>query len=66
MYRTLRFGFVLSPEEKAALERVADVTGGLSLAALLGRLTRQEARSHGLWPCTIQDHDQAEQGGSSL
>ena len=48
--RTEEFGLVMSSVEKQALKHLAEVEGGLSQAALLRRLIRQEARKRGLWP----------------
>lgn len=47
--RTEQFGLVLLPSEKVALERLAEVEGGLSQAALVRRLIRQAAKDQGLW-----------------
>ena len=52
MERTEKFGMVLSPAEKSAGERLAELEGGLSLAALVRRLIRTEAHQRGLWPPT--------------
>jgi transposase len=50
MDKSERFGFVLTPTEKRILGRLAEMYGGLSKAATLRRLIRQEAKNHGLWP----------------
>lgn len=50
MSRKERFGLVLSPEERIALERLARVEGGLSQAALLRRLLMLAAMERGVWP----------------
>ena len=49
MKRTKRFGFVLTVEEKIAFKQLAQLEG-LSKAALLRRLLRQEAIQRELWP----------------
>lgn len=54
MEKTERFGLVLSPREKTAVERLAELEGGLSKAALMRRLIRREAHERGLWPQTIE------------
>ena len=48
MNRRLRFGFVLTEDEKHALTKLAEVEGGLSEAATLRRLIRRAAQEHGL------------------
>lgn len=50
MKKSLRFGLVISPKEKAAVERLAEVEGGLSQAALIRLLVRKAAHLRGLWP----------------
>lgn len=50
MDKTERFSLVLTPQEKAAVTRLAEVEGGLSQAALLRRLIRKAAHDRGLWP----------------
>jgi hypothetical protein len=50
MQKSERLGLVLTPPEKAAVLRLAEVEGGLSQAALIRRLIRQEAKKRGLWP----------------
>ena len=50
MEKTERFGLVLTPAELAALQRLADSDGGLSSAAVIRRLIRQEAQRRGVWP----------------
>jgi hypothetical protein len=50
MEKTEKFGMVFSPAEKRAGERLAEIEGGLSLAALVRRLIRTEAHQRGLWP----------------
>ncbi len=47
--RTEKLGIVLTPREKAAIVRLAEVEGGLSQAALLRRLVRQAAKARGVW-----------------
>jgi hypothetical protein len=59
MSREIRFGLLLRPDEKHALDRLAEVEGGLSKAAALRRLIRKAAHEKGLWPPT----DQQPQGG---
>lgn len=49
MDKTERLGIVMTPTEKQALVRLAEHEGGLSYAATLRRLIRQEAKKHGLW-----------------
>ena len=46
----MRFGLVLTPEERTAVQRLADAEGGLSVAAVLRRWIRQEAKRRGVWP----------------
>jgi len=48
--RKERFGLVLSEGEKTAIQRLAEIEGGLSRAALVRRLIRQAAKERGLWP----------------
>jgi len=48
--RTEYIGVVLSAKEKEAVRRLAEAEGGLSAAALVHRLIRQEAQRRGLWP----------------
>ena len=50
MLRTERFGLVLSPTEKEAVIRLAELEGGLSRAALVRSLIRRAASEQGLWP----------------
>jgi hypothetical protein len=50
MDKRVRFGLVLYPDEKHALEQLAEAHGGLSLAATLRRLIRLEAHRLALWP----------------
>lgn len=52
MFKTERIGLVLTPLDKEAVRRLADADGGLSAAALVRRLIRQEAQRRGLWPAT--------------
>ena len=52
MYKSRRFGLVLTSAEKHALNRLAEIEGGLSQAATLRRLIRQAAAERGLWPLT--------------
>ena len=61
MNKSERFGLVLSATEKEALERLAEVEGGLSYAATLRRLVRKAAQRYGLWPPEDKlDHQQRE------
>jgi len=62
MERRKRFGLVLSLREKAVLEQLAELGGGLSEAALVRRLIRNEARKHGLWPAYDQSLPQTKEG----
>ena len=48
MNRRMRFGFVLTEEEKRALSSLAEAEGGLSEAAMLRRLIRRAAQEQGL------------------
>ncbi len=48
MYKRVRFGFVLTEGEKRSLERLAEIEGGLSEAALLRRLIRRAAKEEGI------------------
>jgi len=50
MQKSKRLGLVLTPAEKTAVVRLAEVEGGLSQAAVVRRLIRQAAKSRGLWP----------------
>lgn len=50
MPKTERLGVLVTPLEKAAVQKLAEVEGGLSQAALIRRLIRREARRQGLWP----------------
>jgi hypothetical protein len=45
-----RFGLVLTETEKRALDKLAEIEGGLSLAATLRRLISRSAEKRGLWP----------------
>ena len=54
MSRDLRFGLVLSEEEKNALVQLAELAGGFSQAAFLRSLIRDAARKEGIWPRPIQ------------
>ena len=49
MDKTERLGLVVSRSEKEALERLAELEGGLSQAALLRRLIRKAAEQQGIW-----------------
>ncbi len=48
MFKHVRFGFVLTEGEKRSLERLAEIEGGLSEAALLRRLIRRAAKEQGI------------------
>lgn len=50
MNKSERFGLVLAPLEKQALNNLAVMEGGLSQAATVRRLIRKEAQRNGLWP----------------
>jgi hypothetical protein len=50
VFRSERFGMVLTPDEKHALNKLAEAEGGLSRAATVRRLIRKEAQQLGLWP----------------
>ncbi len=49
MKKSYRFGLMLTPAEKHALERLAELEGGLSKAALIRRLIREAAKRRELW-----------------
>lgn len=49
MKKIVRFGLLLTQDEKAALTKLAESEGGLSEAAILRRLIRKSARESGLW-----------------
>ena len=55
MNRTERFGLVLNQREKEAVNRLAELEGGLSQAALLRRLIRKAAHEQGFWPVKTRD-----------
>lgn len=57
LLRTERTNFVLTSREKAVLCRIAKAEG-LSQAALLRWLLRQEAKRRGLWREALQVEDQ--------
>jgi hypothetical protein len=48
MEKTERFGFWLTLEEKSLIIKLAEMEGGLSLAALIRRLVREAAQKHGI------------------
>ncbi len=48
MNRKVRFGFVLTENEKQALTKLAEAEGGLSEAATLRRLIRRAAKEQEL------------------
>lgn len=49
MRKGIRFGFVLTADEKSALTKLAELEGGLSEAATVRRLIRRAAREAGVW-----------------
>ena len=49
MRKGIRFGFVLTEDEKTALTKLAELEGGLSEAATVRRLIRRAAREAGVW-----------------
>ncbi len=67
MFKTERIGLVLTPLDKEAVRRLADADGGLSAAALVRRLIRQEAMRRGLWPTPAPSAapSQPAQGGAA-
>jgi hypothetical protein len=48
MRKTERFSFWLSNNEKIIIAQLAEIEGGLSLAALIRRLIHQAAQERGL------------------
>ncbi|MCG3209829.1 MAG: hypothetical protein FOGNACKC_03456 [Anaerolineae bacterium] len=50
MNKEKRFGLHLHQDEKTALKKLAQLEGGLSLAATIRRLIRQAAKTAGIWP----------------
>jgi hypothetical protein len=58
MKKTERIGLTLTRSEKAVAKRLAQIEGGLSLAALVRRVIRQSAQTHGLWPPDDEALDQ--------
>ena len=50
MNRSIRFSLLLNAYEKEALERLAEVEGGLSQSAMARALIRKAARERGVWP----------------
>ena len=49
MQKSLRFGLLIMPEEKTALAKLAEIEGGLSMAAVIRRLIRKAAFQSGIW-----------------
>jgi hypothetical protein len=49
MNKTERFGLIITPAEKVAVQRLAEAEGGLTQAALIRRLIRTEAQRRGVW-----------------
>lgn len=47
--RRIRFCVLLNAEERQALARLAETTGGLSLGAMVRHLIRMEARRRQVW-----------------
>jgi hypothetical protein len=62
MKRKLRFEFLLCPDERQALRRLAMFEGGLSQAATLRRLIQKAAQERGLWPPKQRQTDQQVSG----
>lgn len=62
MEKTERLGLVLTPKEKAAVTRLAELEGGLSQAALVRRLIRVAANEQGVW--SLAKQNQSMPGGS--
>ena len=48
--KTARIAFICYEEEKEALKRLAELEGGLTLAAMLRRLIRKVAKEKDIWP----------------
>ena len=48
MQKVIRFGFALTPLEKDAISKLAELEGGLSQAALIRRLIHKAASAHGI------------------
>ena len=61
MNRQHRFGLLLSAAEKQVLQRLAEMEGGLSQAAMLRRLIREAGRERGFWPPKQSQGDQQAQ-----
>lgn len=53
MKKDVRFGLVLTKDEKTALGKLAESEGGLSEAATLRRLIRRTAHERGFWQPTV-------------
>ena len=49
MQKTTQFGMVLTPLEKHAISLLAEIEGGLSIAALVRLLVRKAAIERGVW-----------------
>ena len=62
MKRKIRFGLLLSLDEKRALVKLAGYEGGLSKGAWIRNLIRREARERGLWPPSITSDVSQTQG----
>ncbi len=63
MRKGIRFGFVLTEDEKSALTKLAELEGGLSEAATVRRLIRRAAREVGAWKLKKQS---AQSGNSQI
>lgn len=59
MAKTEYLGLLVSRQEKDVVRKLAEIEGGLSLAALVRRLIRQAAKTHGLWPPARKAAEQA-------
>ena len=65
MGRAIRFGLLLSRDEKQTLIRLAESEGGLSRGAMVRNLIRTEARRRGLWPPDDSTQTSAEEAGAA-
>jgi hypothetical protein len=50
MSKSKRLGLLVTPKEKDAIVQLAELRGGLSQAALIRCLIREEAKLRGIWP----------------
>ena len=64
MERAIRFGLLLSRDEKQTLIRLAESEGGLSRGAMVRHLILAEARRRGLWPPGDSIQTDAEEAGA--